>query len=227
MGEDQRDLHTPFRPGRHVRLDRRRCGLALALGLLAAAAVPAQAVESGDDLVFAVDARAPGTGIGEAGLIAGEVDQKKTDVRAGLVKTTAEGTLVLEMQLGEPDQIVRKTRKTKVSQSRDLAMQVSVTDAGETIDETHAARVRKCALSVTFKDANGVNTAENLPDQAKWKLVCDKGWHQAFEALGDEARAVLKAVAGGGDFKLKGAGVAADRSDVLTDLDFVLIDPEL
>lgn len=196
----------------------------LLLGLMALAAGAAGAVETGDDLVFAVDTRDVGTGLGEAGLVVGEIDQKHTDVRAGLAKTTAEGTVLLEVQLGEPDRIARKSSKTTVKQARDLAMRVRVSDSGATVDETDAARVKKCSLKVTFKGTGGVNSAQNLPDEAKWKLVCDNGWQRDFEGLSGEAIGVLKSVLGSGDVKLKGVGPAVDRAEVLTDLAFPLLD---
>jgi hypothetical protein len=194
------------------------------IGVAMLGAGSAGAVGTGDDLVFAMDERDSGTGIGEAGLAVGEIDQKHTDVRVGLVKTTAEGTVIFDIQLGEPDKIARKATKTKVKQSADLAMRIRVSDASATLNEADAARVEKCSIAVTFKDSTGLNSAQNLPDEATWKLVCDKGWHRDFEGLGDEARSIAKSVLGG-EVKLKGTGAAADRPDVLTDLVFPLIDP--
>jgi hypothetical protein len=212
-----------IRTGRRGRRATARWAAGLtALGCLVAPA--AQAVMTGDDLVFAVDGRDGVTGFGEAGLVVGEIDQKDTDVRAGLAKTSEAGTVLFEIQLGEPNKIARKTLKTTVAQKRDLAMRVRITDAGATLDETHAARVAKCRMTVSFSDQTELNQAQNLPDTAKWKLVCDKGWQKAFEELGDEAVAVLKAVLGGSEFKLKGQGVAADRDVALDDLDFPMID---
>ncbi len=200
----------------------RFAAVASAALLVAAPMAGADPVAEGDDLVFGFDDRDGETGLGEGGAIAGEIDEKETDVRGGFVVATASGTVLAGWQMGEPDSVARKKDKATVKQGRDIAMYVEVTGPGEeALTETEAAVVRKCSVKASFIDDGGMNSAENLPDTGSWKVQCKKGWQRAFTTLSPAALDTLKAVLGSKP-KVKGKGPGVDRDEILSDLDFKL-----
>ncbi|MGH0038407.1 MAG: hypothetical protein ACQGVK_25515 [Myxococcota bacterium] len=177
-------------------------------------------LENGTDIGFVEDARKDDL-TGRAGVIVGDVDEDEVDVRGGFYKGTKNGFVLFGWQMGEPDEVVRDSDRVKVSQSRDVAVIVTVTslDPSNLVSEISTARAPLCKVKAVFSDKNGTNRDENMPDFGSWKVTCKKGWTNAFPEITASGAKVLKKVLGGKEFTQKGKGPGVDLDQALEDFD--------
>lgn len=177
-------------------------------------------LENGTDIGFGQDKRKP-SGLGEANVLLGDVDEDEVDVRGGFYKATSKGQVIFGWQMGEPDKVSRGAGKVKVGQSRELAVFLAVIggDPMAPVADVDMARVPGCKVKATFRDKKGTYSSENLPDFGAWVVKCKKGWSDVFPALTADGAKVLRKVLGGKSFKEKGKGPALDIDQALQDLD--------